>query len=55
MSDQEKMEIVEKLEQCIALLDVCGVNSKMNVKNSLTDIVKDLRGEPKSIESGLPF
>ena len=55
MSERQKEEIAEELEQCIALLDTSGINSKQIVKNTLGDIAKELRGEPKSTESGLPF
>jgi len=55
MANQEKEELAVELEQCIALLNTSGVNSKQIVKNTLSDIVKELRGEPANTEHGLPF
>jgi len=54
MSEKEKKDLVETLETCVALLDASGVNSKQIVKNTLSDIISDLKGI-KNTENGLPF
>lgn len=54
MNEELKKEIAEELEQCIALLNTSGVNSKQIVKNTLEDIILELRGQNQA-ENGLPF
>ena len=54
MDENKKADIASQLEQCMKLLDTSGVNSKQIVKNTLKDIIGELRDE-RNTESGLPF
>lgn len=54
MSEKEKKDLVETLETCVALLNTSGANSKQIVKNTLSDIIQDIKGK-KTTENGLPF